>query len=60
MEVVDVRGPVRFLGWLGWQTRGWVALGAMFGSLWFMSLAFTPFLISQACLLYTSDAADEL
>ncbi|HEX8629942.1 MAG TPA: ABC transporter ATP-binding protein [Catenuloplanes sp.] len=25
-----------------------MALGAMFGSLWFMSLAFTPYLISQA------------
>ncbi|MFC4038672.1 ABC transporter transmembrane domain-containing protein [Dactylosporangium siamense] len=25
-----------------------MALGALFGSLWFMSLAFTPFLISQA------------
>jgi ABC-type multidrug transport system fused ATPase/permease subunit len=33
---------------LAWQVKGKVALGAMFGSLWFMSLAFTPYLISQA------------
>ncbi|GAB3840891.1 ABC transporter ATP-binding protein [Dactylosporangium cerinum] len=45
---MDVRGPARFLWWLGRRVKGWVALGAMFGSLWFMSLAFTPFLISQA------------
>jgi ABC-type bacteriocin/lantibiotic exporter with double-glycine peptidase domain len=45
---VDVRGPARFLWWLGWRIKGKVALGAVFASLWFMSLAFTPFLISQA------------
>jgi ABC-type multidrug transport system fused ATPase/permease subunit len=48
MAFVDVRGPARFLWWLGLRLKGKVALGAMFGSLWFMSLAFTPFLISQA------------
>jgi ABC-type multidrug transport system fused ATPase/permease subunit len=39
---------MRFLWWLGWRLKGKVGLGAMFGSLWFMSLAFTPLLISQA------------
>ncbi|GAA3239318.1 ABC transporter ATP-binding protein [Dactylosporangium siamense] len=33
---------------MGRRVKGRVALGALFGSLWFMSLAFTPFLISQA------------
>jgi ABC-type multidrug transport system fused ATPase/permease subunit len=48
MVLVEVRGPARYLWWLGRQFKGRVALGAMFGSLWFMSLAFTPYLISQA------------
>jgi ABC-type multidrug transport system fused ATPase/permease subunit len=48
MADVDVRGPGRFLWWLGRQLTGRVALGAMFGSLWFVSLAFTPYLVSQA------------
>jgi ABC-type multidrug transport system fused ATPase/permease subunit len=48
MVPVEVRGPARYLWWLGWRLKGRVALGAMFGSLWFMSLAFTPYLISQA------------
>jgi ABC-type multidrug transport system fused ATPase/permease subunit len=30
------------------RLKGRVALGAMFGSLWFASLAFTPYLLSQA------------
>ncbi|HEX5202824.1 ABC transporter transmembrane domain-containing protein [Paractinoplanes rhizophilus] len=42
------RGPVRFLWWLATEYRGRVALGAMFGSLWFLSLAFTPWLMAQA------------
>jgi ABC-type multidrug transport system fused ATPase/permease subunit len=46
--VVDTRGPVRYLWWLARQVKGWVARGAMFGSLWFVSLAVTPYLISQA------------
>lgn len=45
---VEIRGPVRFLWWMARQLKGRVALGAMFGSLWFMGLAFTPYLISQA------------
>jgi ABC-type multidrug transport system fused ATPase/permease subunit len=45
---VDTRGPGRFLWWLARQVKGRVALGAMFGSLWYVSLAFTPYLISQA------------
>jgi ABC-type multidrug transport system fused ATPase/permease subunit len=48
MVLVEVRGPARYLWWLGWRLKGRVALGAMFGSVWFMSLAFTPYLISQA------------
>jgi ABC-type multidrug transport system fused ATPase/permease subunit len=48
MACVEIRGPARFLWWLGLQYKGRVGLGAMFGSLWFMSLAFTPYLISQA------------
>src|SRR4051812_40630399 len=42
------RGPARFLWWLATEYKGRVGLGAMFGSLWFLSLAFTPWLISQA------------
>jgi ABC-type multidrug transport system fused ATPase/permease subunit len=45
---VDARGPGRFLWWLTRQVKGRVALGAVFGSLWFVSLAVTPYLISQA------------
>lgn len=48
MVLVDIRGSARFLWWLGWQLRGRVALGAMFGSLWFISMASTPYLIAQA------------
>lgn len=48
MVPVEVRGSARYLWWLGWQVRGQVALGAMFGSLWFMTMAVTPYLISQA------------
>ena len=46
--MVDARGPARYLWWLAWQVRGRVALGAIYGSLWFVSLAVTPYLISQA------------
>jgi ABC-type multidrug transport system fused ATPase/permease subunit len=48
MASVDIRGSARYLWWLGRQYKGRVGLGAMFGSLWFTSLAFTPYLISQA------------
>ena len=48
MVAVELRGPARYLFRLALRLKGRVALGAMFGSLWFMSLAFTPFLISQA------------
>ena len=48
MTVVDIRGPGRFLWWLGRENKGWVALGALFGSLWFVTLAVAPYLISQA------------
>jgi len=48
MAGVDVRGPARYLWWLGRRLKGKVALGALFGSLWFVSLAFTPYLVSQA------------
>jgi ABC-type multidrug transport system fused ATPase/permease subunit len=45
---VDTRGPVRFLWWLARELKGRVALGALFGSLWFVSLAVAPLLIAQA------------
>jgi len=45
---VDIRGPARFLWWLGVSNKGRVALGAMFGSLWFLSLASAPWLLSRA------------
>jgi ABC-type multidrug transport system fused ATPase/permease subunit len=45
---METRGPGRFLWWLARQLKGRVALGAMFGSLWYISLALTPYLISQA------------
>ncbi len=48
MAYVDVRGPGRFLWWLARRHKGRVALGALFGSLWFVSLALSPYLLSQA------------
>jgi ABC-type multidrug transport system fused ATPase/permease subunit len=48
MKLVDVRGPGRYLWWLARQCKGRVAGGATFGSLWFTSMAVTPYLISQA------------
>jgi ABC-type multidrug transport system fused ATPase/permease subunit len=45
---MDTRGPARFLWWLGLQNKGRVAVGAAYASLWYLSLAFTPYLISQA------------
>ncbi len=48
MAYVDARGPGRFLWWLARRLKGRVALGALFGSLWFVSLALSPYLLSQA------------
>ena len=48
MATVKFRGSAHFLWWLGRQHKGRVALGALFASLWFASLACTPYLISQA------------
>lgn len=45
---MDIRGPARFLWWLARQLKWRVGLGAMFGSLWFTSLALTPYLLQQA------------
>ncbi|GIF06643.1 ABC transporter transmembrane domain-containing protein [Actinoplanes siamensis] len=42
------RRPGQYLWWLARQLKGRVALGALFGSLWFATLAATPYLISQA------------
>jgi ABC-type multidrug transport system fused ATPase/permease subunit len=47
MSAVE-RGPGRYLWWLARQVKGRVALGALFGSLWFGTLAAMPFLIAQA------------
>ena len=48
MAGVDIRGPARFLFSLAKELKGRVLLGAMFGSLWFATLALMPFLLSQA------------
>ncbi|MBG0564248.1 ABC transporter ATP-binding protein [Actinoplanes sp. NEAU-A11] len=48
MTIVDVRGPGRYLWWLARQCKGRVAAGTLFGSAWFLALAFTPYLISRA------------
>ncbi len=45
---MDIRGPARFLWSLGRSNKGRVGLGALFGSLWFLSLASAPWLISRA------------
>ncbi|MET0495641.1 MAG: ABC transporter ATP-binding protein, partial [Actinoplanes sp.] len=45
---MEIRGPARYLWWLALRLKGRVALGAMFGTLWFATLAFTPYLLSQA------------
>src|SRR3712207_7493385 len=42
------RGPGRYLGWLAWRQKRRIALGALWSSLWMISLAVTPYLISQA------------
>src|SRR3954452_1335510 len=43
-----IRGPGRYLGWLAWRQKRRIALGALWSSLWMISLATTPYLISQA------------
>src|SRR3954470_4834907 len=42
------RGPGHYLGWLAWCQKRRVALGGLWSSLWMISLAVTPYLISQA------------
>jgi ABC-type multidrug transport system fused ATPase/permease subunit len=42
------RGPGQYLWWLARRLTGRVALGALFASLWYLSLAAMPYLISQA------------
>jgi ABC-type multidrug transport system fused ATPase/permease subunit len=42
------RGPGRYLGWLAWRQKRRIALGGLWSSLWVISLAVTPYLISQA------------
>jgi ABC-type multidrug transport system fused ATPase/permease subunit len=42
------RGPWRYLGWLAWRQKPRIAFGALVSSLWMISLAVTPYLISQA------------
>ena len=46
--MVDTRGPAHYLFRLAVELKGWVLRGAMFGSLWFLTLAVTPYLLSQA------------
>ena len=45
---MDIRGPARYLWWLAGHFKGRVFLGATFGSLWYLSMALTPYLISKA------------
>ncbi len=42
------RGPWSYLGWLVFQQRGRVALGAALGSAWMVGLALPPYLLSRA------------
>ncbi|WP_433089511.1 ABC transporter transmembrane domain-containing protein [Dactylosporangium sp. CA-052675] len=42
------RGPGRYLGWLAWRQKRRIALGALWSTLWMLSLAITPYLLSQA------------
>jgi ABC-type multidrug transport system fused ATPase/permease subunit len=42
------RGPGHYLGWLAWCQKRRIAFGALWSSLWMISLAVTPYLISQA------------
>jgi ABC-type multidrug transport system fused ATPase/permease subunit len=42
------RGPGRYLGWLAWRQKRRIVLGALWSSLWMISLAITPYLIAQA------------
>ena len=48
MGFVDIRGPAHYLFWLARQLKGRVLLGVTFGSLWFITLAVMPYLLSQA------------
>jgi ABC-type multidrug transport system fused ATPase/permease subunit len=45
---MGARGPAGYLWWLARRLTGRVALGATYGTLWFVSLALTPYLLSQA------------
>ncbi len=44
----DRRGGARFLWWLVTRQPGRCAAGAMFGSVWMVLLAATPYLMSRA------------
>jgi ABC-type multidrug transport system fused ATPase/permease subunit len=49
MATVDeLRGPGHFLFWAAARQRGRVALAALYGSTWMVSLALTPWLLSRA------------
>lgn len=43
----DVRGPVRFLWWLVRCQPGRVFMGALLGTLWMLTLAAPPFILSE-------------
>src|SRR5690242_2458999 len=42
------RGPGWYLGWLAWRQKRRIAFAGLWSSLWMISLAVTPYLISQA------------
>jgi hypothetical protein len=44
----DLRGPLRYLGWLARCQQGRVLLGAGYGTAWMVTLALPPYLLSQA------------
>jgi len=42
------RGPGRYLAWLAWRQKRRIGFAALVSSLWMISLAVTPYLLSQA------------
>lgn len=47
-KVPDLRSPERYLLWLAGAQRGTLLLGIMYGSIWTVCQALTPFVLGQA------------
>ncbi|MEV6633241.1 ABC transporter ATP-binding protein [Actinoplanes sp. NPDC051470] len=45
---MDARGPGRYLWWLARRVRKRIFIGAAFATVWYLSLAATPYLLAQA------------